>query len=220
MTALLKNILIAVSLMVVGGAAYAQQACFYEHVQYGGQRFCVGAGQQINDMQNYFNDTVSSLTVPQGLSVVACEHIHFGGHCVRFQNNQSNLVNIGFNDTISSIRVEWAQHQPPVGGPAVKMLAQVQVGCQGRVEQVTLENFTLFQNDGSYLHFRSTVQTPHKCDGKTRFIGADAVISIHRNNAKVSQSGVLLSPAVNARIRCDGRTAWLNAPCLNATLTH
>lgn len=102
----------------------------------------------------------------------------------------------------------------------VKMVAQVNVGCQGRIEQVVMENFVLFQEDAYTRHFQSSVQMPHKCDGKTKYIGAVAVISLPRKNAYVDSSGVLLSPAVNASIRCDGRTAWLYAPCANAYLTN
>lgn len=225
------RILIISFLLSLFGAlsAQAQQACFFEDVGYNGRYICLYPNEQINNLNGYFNDVISSMTIPAGTNVVVCTNANFGGRCLRFFENAWDLSAYNFNDTISSIRMEWGGQQqppppppppPPAQGTPVALLARVSVGCQGRVEQVTLRDFTLFQDSGSTLHFRSTVQIPHKCDGKTKFIGADAVISVPRRTAKVSSSGVLLSPAVNASIRCDGRTAWLNAPCVSATLTQ
>ncbi|MFN8946044.1 MAG: hypothetical protein ACK5WZ_15615 [Pseudobdellovibrionaceae bacterium] len=94
-------------------------------------------------------------------------------------------------------------------GNPVKLVAQVQVGCKNRIEQVTLENFTLAYENGSYRTFRAANNVAHKC-GETRWIGADATITIPRNKAKMNSNGVLLSPAVNAQVRCDGKSAWIN----------
>jgi len=211
-------------------AAQAQQACFFEDVGYNGRYICLNPNEQINNLNGYFNDLISSLSVPAGTNVVVCTNANFGGSCLRFYENAWDLRSYNFNDSISSIRMEWGgynpppppppQLPPPAQGTPVAMLARVSVGCQGRVEQVTLRDFTLFQDSGNTLYFRSTVQVAHKCDGKTKFIGADAVIGVPRRTAKVSSAGVLLSPAINASIQCDGRTAWLNAPCVSATLTQ
>lgn len=228
----MKKFFVSFILLTLGAfSVQAQQACFFEEANYQGRYICLNGGEQINNLNGYFNDVISSFTVPNGQNVVVCSNANFGGSCLRFYESAANLSYNNFNDVISSIRIEWGGNPnpppynppnppPPSNGTPVALLARVNVGCQGRVEQVTLRDFALFQENGSTLHFRSTVQVPHKCDGQTRFIGADAVISIRRQNAKVSPSGILLAPAVNASIRCDGRTAWLNSPCVSATLTQ
>lgn len=99
----------------------------------------------------------------------------------------------------------------------LRMTASVAVGCKNRVENVTLPNFILSEDRGSFLVFRSSVRVPHKC-GETRHIGADASIVISRKNARMDASGVLYTPAVNAQIYCEGRTWWLNSSCMSYSI--
>ncbi len=105
-------------------------------------------------------------------------------------------------------------------GP-VKMVAQVQVGCKGRVETITVENFTLSQSDAYWLTFRASKSVAHKC-GETRWIAADGEIVVPRNQAQVGPGGILYSPAVNASVRCGGRSAWYygSSNCVSAYLTQ
>ena len=105
-------------------------------------------------------------------------------------------------------------------GP-VKMVAQVPVGCKGRVETVTVENFTLAYSDSYWLTFRASKNMAHKC-GDTRWIAADGEIVLPRNQAHVGPGGILYSPAVNASVRCGARSGWYNgtANCVSAYLTQ
>lgn len=96
----------------------------------------------------------------------------------------------------------------------VRLVAQVDVGCKNRVEQVTIDRFVLAREQGGWMDFRGSVSISHKC-GSLSFIGADAWISMRRQDVRMASDGTLLSPAVNAHVRCDGRTGWLNAPCRN-----
>jgi hypothetical protein len=52
-----------------------------------------------------FNDIISSIKVPSGLKAIAWEHNPGGGRSWTFESDNSCIVNIGANDTISSIIV-------------------------------------------------------------------------------------------------------------------
>lgn len=75
----------------------------FEHVGFHGRGF--GATSSLRDFREFgFNDRVSSLVVFEG-RWEACEHIDFGGRCVRLRPGRyPDLVSMGLNDTLSSLR--------------------------------------------------------------------------------------------------------------------
>jgi hypothetical protein len=111
----------AAAIVLVGGAlppspAAAQglpdQVCFYEHIDFGGRRLCVMAGERVSDVGFALNDTFSSATVPPGLRGFMCEDVNFGGRCTRLDRTVPNFQALGpWNDVVSSVAAE------PVGPP-------------------------------------------------------------------------------------------------------
>lgn len=79
----------------------------YEHCEYQGKSLELGVGTHYHSFINSkgFNDTISSIKVPPGLKVVAFEHDQFQGRQWTFTTDNSCIVNVGANDTISSIIV-------------------------------------------------------------------------------------------------------------------
>lgn len=79
------------------------RVCFYEHVNYEGDRFCMRPGQRERSL-GAWNDRISSIRVRGGAEALVCEHNNFNGRCVVIDRNVRNLGRRG-NDIISSIRV-------------------------------------------------------------------------------------------------------------------
>lgn len=220
----MKRVLLSlVSLLAIGAASAEAQVCLYEHVYFGGAQACFGPGQRVDNLSGYFNDLASSVRIAPGYSVLVCEHAGFRGRCIELNADHPDFAQFGWNDIISSLEVRsgggYPPPYPPPGGNPVKMVAQVNVGCKGRVDDVTLENFMLVQDSGGWMTFRASKTHQHKC-GDVRSVITEASISLSRWDARVSRNGVLLAPAVNAQIQCDARTGWTAGPCLSANLTQ
>ncbi len=81
------------------------QVCFYEHINFEGQSFCVGGNQQIVNLNGAWNDQISSISVPASSGARVCEHANFGGRCVEMNQPISDLRGYNFNDVISSLTV-------------------------------------------------------------------------------------------------------------------
>ena len=100
-------------------------------------------------------------------------------------------------------------HQPPPAqGNALVVKTEVEVGCRGRVAPVEVTNLTLVSQSGGEMLFRGYNRVAHKC-GDSKKIAATVEVSIHRSRARVNARGVLLSPAVNADVRCYGESDWI-----------
>ena len=223
----LKGALFCLS-SLVSFEALAQQACLFEHSYQGGYAVCLRPGQEYRDLRQVgFNDIASSLTMSQGLVVTVCEHIYFQGWCRDFTAPVSDFMYEGFNDRISSISVRWAgwgapppppsyppQH-PGQQGPVARLIAEVPVGCKGRVERVEVTNFVVQNSYPDQLVFRASNRVAHKC-GNNGTIGADVTVSVPRWSVNVNQNGVLLGPVANASIQCAASTSWSSGPCQNA----
>jgi hypothetical protein len=82
----------------------------YEHCEYQGKSLELGIGTHYHSFINSkgFNDTISSIKVPPGLKVVAFENDQFQGRQWTFTTDNSCIVNVGANDTITSIIVSRA----------------------------------------------------------------------------------------------------------------
>lgn len=205
------------------------QVCLHEHVSFTGAPLCIEAGDGFDNLHRVFNDTASSISVPRGYSATVCQHAGFRNPCTTFNDDIDDLHASGFGDNISSIRVEFIGREPgrgpgrgprpvpPSWGNPVRVAAQVNVGCKGRVESVELGSFVLSEDRGGWMTFHSANQVAHKC-GETRHIGAEVWITVPRHSARVSSQGILLAPAVNADVRCEGRTWWTSGPCVGYRL--
>lgn len=84
--------------------AIAGEACLYEHAGFRGASVCARAGTEQRNMPPSQNNQVSSLRIPDGLLVLACDQPNFGGRCERYTADIP-FVGPGFNDRISSYRV-------------------------------------------------------------------------------------------------------------------
>ncbi|MEP7116105.1 MAG: peptidase inhibitor family I36 protein [Acidobacteriota bacterium] len=80
-------------------------ACFYQNANFGGDYFCVEAGDEYDRMPDGLNDRISSVRVFGEASVTVYRNPNFGGRSTRFTDNVSNLQSEGWNDTVSSLRV-------------------------------------------------------------------------------------------------------------------
>jgi hypothetical protein len=81
----------------------------YEHINYEGSQFNCGIGKTSYDAlsaQNW-NDKASSIKIPAGLRAIFYEHA--GEQVRRLElgpGDYPNLVNLGWNDLISSVNVQ------------------------------------------------------------------------------------------------------------------
>ena len=87
-----------------GGYEPRNGACFYLDADYRGDSFCMNAGESRRNVEDRYNDKISSVRVFGGARVVVFEHENFGGASRTISGGgSSNLAN--FNDKITSIEV-------------------------------------------------------------------------------------------------------------------
>ncbi|MHA1157692.1 MAG: peptidase inhibitor family I36 protein [Alphaproteobacteria bacterium] len=84
--------------------AFAGEVCLFEHAGYRGSSVCSRAGTEQRNMGPGQTDRASSIRVPNGLLIYACDLPNFGGQCERYTSDIP-FVGGGFNDRISSYRV-------------------------------------------------------------------------------------------------------------------
>ena len=80
-------------------------ACFYQNANFGGDYFCVDAGERYDVMPDGLNDRISSIRIFGDAVVVVYRNPNFGGRQTRFSDDAKNLQHEGWNDTISSLQV-------------------------------------------------------------------------------------------------------------------
>lgn len=83
------------------------QICFYEDANFRGARFCMNQWDRsiANLDRTGFNDRISSIQIPYGMTVTVYEDAGFSGARRDFSNSISNLDGF-FNDRISSIVIQ------------------------------------------------------------------------------------------------------------------
>ena len=83
----------------------SEKVTVYEHCNYQGRSIELPIGSYDYNYINGkgFNDNISSIKVPSELKAVAFEHDLNQGRQWTFNNDNACIVNIGANDTISSI---------------------------------------------------------------------------------------------------------------------
>ena len=80
-------------------------ACFYRDVNYEGEYFCVGAGEDLPSIPRGLNDEISSIRTFGSVEITVYRDDRFNGRSTRFDRNVRNLKDEGWNDRLSSARV-------------------------------------------------------------------------------------------------------------------
>jgi uncharacterized repeat protein (TIGR01451 family) len=78
----------------------------YRDINYTGFNIALAAGSYtLDQLQNLgvLNDDISSIIIPGGYTAYLYEHDNFQGTCKILTSSNANFVNLGFNDTVSSI---------------------------------------------------------------------------------------------------------------------
>jgi hypothetical protein len=90
---------------------------FYEHPKKAGELnnigFSVSQVKSIDDLSKpiaglrdqYWNDRISAIRVPEGIVVKVCTDANFLGNCKEFTSHVNNLADHGMDNQISSIKV-------------------------------------------------------------------------------------------------------------------
>lgn len=81
-------------------------ACFYRDAGFRGDYFCVVAGQDLSWIPNGLNDEISSIRTFGRAEVTVYRDRRFSGRSERFERDVFNLRNQGWNDKLSSLRVD------------------------------------------------------------------------------------------------------------------
>jgi hypothetical protein len=83
-------------------------ACFFQNSDFRGDYFCVRAGDDVGRVPNDLNDQISSIRVFGRAEVVVFRDQRFKGGSARFASDIRNLTSEGWNDRITSLRVQVA----------------------------------------------------------------------------------------------------------------
>ena len=79
----------------------------YDDGDYDGNMFPLGLGEYNNlNKQSWLNDKISSLKIAKGYQIKVYEHGDFKGKSELIKESQANLKTLGWNDKISSLKVE------------------------------------------------------------------------------------------------------------------
>lgn len=81
-------------------------ACFYKDPDYRGDYFCARAGESLSFVPDGLNDRISAIRIFGRMEITVFSNERFGGRSTRFDRDVRNLEDEGWNDRISSIRVE------------------------------------------------------------------------------------------------------------------
>lgn len=115
----------------------------YEHVDYGGRS--ISSSGEANLSRRSFNDTASSIVIRSGRWEF-CVDADYRGRCITLgPGNYGNLVDMGLNDQISSLRPtggppSWGNGRPPGGGWGGDDESAPQVVMAGRAGRVVFNN--------------------------------------------------------------------------------
>jgi len=104
-------------LLVIGTAAASGQAwdqgeaprsgaCFYEHPNFAGRHFCAPVGASSRMVPENMNDRISSIRIFGDAAVTVFKDRDFRGDRRHFGRDRNDLREAGWNDRISSFRIE------------------------------------------------------------------------------------------------------------------
>ena len=80
--------------------------CFYEHINFEGQYFCARLGERVEMVPEGTNDRISSMRLFGGAEITVFLDRDFRGASQHFETHVRDLRESGWNDTVSSFRVE------------------------------------------------------------------------------------------------------------------
>ena len=83
-------------------------ACFFKDTNFRGEYFCVRAGDDVSRLPDDLNDAISSMRVFGRAEVEVFRDVRFNGGSARFGGDVADLRREGWNDRISSVRVQIA----------------------------------------------------------------------------------------------------------------
>jgi hypothetical protein len=86
-------------------------ACFFRDADYRGEYFCIRAGDDVGRLPDEMNDAISSIRMFGRAEVIVFRDVRFNGGSSRFASNVRNLREEGWNDRISSLRVQIAPRE-------------------------------------------------------------------------------------------------------------
>jgi len=90
-------------------------ACFYRHLYFEGDYFCVRAGDEVPKLPGDLNDEISSVLVFGRTDVTVFKDTGFRGGSERFDYSVDDLNDYGWNDRISSVQVRPAKRPDRYG---------------------------------------------------------------------------------------------------------
>jgi hypothetical protein len=109
-------LLIAAAVLAVPSALAAQRwgreplpsdgVCFYKDPNFRGDYFCVRTGDSVTAMPKDMNDEISSIKIYGRADVTVYRDVRFSGRSTRFAGDVRNLKSEGWDDIISSVRVQ------------------------------------------------------------------------------------------------------------------
>ena len=82
-----------------------QGACFYEHVNFQGNYFCVAQGDRLQSLPSGMGDEISSVRATGAAVVTVFRDSNLQGRSARFIGDVRDLKAEGWNDQISSLEV-------------------------------------------------------------------------------------------------------------------
>ncbi len=91
-------------------------ACFYKDTKFHGEFFCIEAGDGVRHMPDGMNDKITSIRLFGNATVQVFQDSKFEGRSSRFDDDVKDLHHAGWNDLISSIRVDGRRHGGYGGG--------------------------------------------------------------------------------------------------------
>jgi hypothetical protein len=110
-----------INVTAVGGTA-SGEVCFYEHINYAGASFCVGAGAGVVNAS--WVKKVSSIKVVDGFAVDLFDGANQTGRRLTFVRSMEDMPRVGFNDVVTSWNVQPRNQGNVVSGVVYSMTAQ------------------------------------------------------------------------------------------------
>ncbi|MCB5308697.1 peptidase inhibitor family I36 protein [Yersinia massiliensis] len=113
---MMKNkclLLFFLMLMVLSSKVLAErnEICFYADSNYTGESICAAEGNEVKSIMKNWNDRISSISVPKGMTVLIYEGNNFSGRSMTLKSNIDFLSHPDlryFNDIISSFKIKYS----------------------------------------------------------------------------------------------------------------
>ena len=150
----MRKLILILATIMIATAATTQEPIFFDDIDYGGKDWHLKCGYEYSKLEDFnssfwggfyggcysgpCNWRVSSIKVPKGCKVILYDQPHFQGNSITFTSDQQNLVNVGWNDRTSSIRI-YGNAQPD---PTQQQ--QQQQRCGGNIVFLNRTNRTVY----------------------------------------------------------------------------